>query len=437
MPFGQKPDGSGGVIDFNAVYSSLVKPAAEQAGLEPVRADEEQSDGFMHKLVYERLLLSDFALIDLTGASANAFYKLGVRHAVKPQSTISIFAEGGRLPFAIPPDRAFAYRIEGGKPADLETAISKLAALLAQAQQPSSDNPIAQLVEDFPEIQHTKTDVFRDRVQYSIDLKQRLAAARTRKPASAALADLQQIESELDVDTVEFAVLVDLLLSYRDVKGWAQMIALAGRVPAQLALSVMVQEQLAFALNRAGQPDQAEKVLLDLIAARGPSTESLSLLGRIYKDRWDAAVKSGDAAQAAAFLTKAIDTYTRGFETDWRDAYPGINAVTLMELQQPPDPRRLAMVPVVRYSVDRRLAGGQPDYWDHATLIELAILAKDRDAAYASLDNALSVARAGWELETTLRNLKLIDQARQARGEAVDWYAQIESTLTERIASFA
>jgi MAP3K TRAFs-binding domain len=70
-----------------------------------------------------------------------------------------------------------------------------------------------------------------------------------------------------------------------------------------------------------------------------------------------------------------------GFEADWRDAYPGINAVTLMELKDPPDPRGGALVPVVRYAVERRVEAGKPGYWDYSTLLELAVLAKDESKA--------------------------------------------------------
>jgi len=40
-----------------------------------------------------------------------------------------------------------------------------------------------------------------------------------------------------------------------------------------------------------------------------------------------------------------------------------------MELKDPPDPRRERLIPIVSYAVERRVASGQPDYWDHATLL--------------------------------------------------------------------
>jgi hypothetical protein len=118
-----------------------------------------------------------------------------------------------------------------------------------------------------------------------------------------------------------------------------------------------------------------------------------------------------------------------------RDAYPGINAVTLMELQKPPNPRRLQLIPVVSYAVERRLASGQADYWDYATRLELAVLAKDDDAARRALSTALAVVREAWELKSTANNLALIREARQQHGDEVPWAEAIEQELLRQEAS--
>jgi tetratricopeptide (TPR) repeat protein len=194
----------------------------------------------------------------------------------------------------------------------------------------------------------------------------------------------------------------------------------------------MVQEQLALALNRAGQRDEAERVLLDLLAQRGPSSETYGILGRVYKDRWEAAAQAGQEFLARGLLDKAIDAYRRGFEADWRDAYPGINAVSLMELKEPPDPKRKQLLPVVAYALERRIAAGQPDYWDHATRLELAVLAQDEAQALAALGDALAAVRESWEPETTARNLRLIREARAKRRKEVPWAGQIEAELARR-----
>jgi hypothetical protein len=436
MPFGKKPDAAGAMIDFDAVYHELIAPAIEEAGLEPLRADEELTGGIIHKPMFERLILCEFAVADLTTANANVFYELGVRHAVRPASTVLIFSEGSRLPFDVALLRALPYQLSAaGLPENIAQNKQSMVNCLAEARRTSVDNPkaiidspIYQLVENYPDIDREKTDVFRERVRYSASMKARLAEAR-RQGTDA----LRAIEVELgDIKEVESGVVIDLFLSYRAVKGWKEMIALAEKMSRPLAATVMAQEQLALALNRDDQGEKAEKVITDLLAQRGASSETYGILGRIYKDRWESALKSGNKFLARGLLDKAAEAYLHGFEADWRDAYPGVNAVTLMELKEPPDPRREQLNPVVAYAVERRIASGKPDYWDFATRLELAVLAKDEQRAMNALGDALASVRETWEPETTARNLRLIREARERRQEQIPWMQEIEDELKRR-----
>lgn len=56
---------------FDAIYSELTGPAVDAAGMEPLRADEEMAGGIIHKPMYERLILCEYAVADLT--TANVF----------------------------------------------------------------------------------------------------------------------------------------------------------------------------------------------------------------------------------------------------------------------------------------------------------------------------------------------------------------------------
>ena len=69
MPFGRKSSPEGLVIDFDQVYQQLIAPAIEAAELEPLRADEDEVGGFIHKPMFERLILCEFAVADLTLAN--------------------------------------------------------------------------------------------------------------------------------------------------------------------------------------------------------------------------------------------------------------------------------------------------------------------------------------------------------------------------------
>jgi hypothetical protein len=432
MPFGKKPDATLTLIDFDAVYRDLIAPAIEGADLQPIRADEEVTGGIIHKPMFERLMLCEYAVADLTTANANVFYELGVRHAVRPWSTVLLFVERSRLPFDVAYLRAIPYRLSPeGKPSDIEAVKFSLTQRLVEAKNATTDSPlyIFDLIKSIPTIDHAKTDVFREQVQYSIEMKQRLAEARKK-----GLAELKKIQKQLgDIKGIEGGVVIDLFLSYRAIEAWQEMIDLVKKMSPPVAATVMVQEQLALALNRAGKSDEAERVLLDLINKRGPSSETYGILGRVYKDRWEAAAKSDKTILAHGLLDKAIDAYLNGFEADWRDAYPGINAVTLMEIKEPPDPRREQLIPILQYAVERKIAEGKPDYWDYATRLELAVLAKDEEKAIAALSDALAAAREVWEPKTTTRNLRLIREARDLRGENDPWASKIEQELIKRV----
>lgn len=430
IPFGQKTNPAGGAIDFERLYGELIQPAIEAAGLEPLRANQEVADGMIHKPSFEKLILCPFAVADLTLAGANVFYELGVRQAYRPWSTVFIVADNHCVSFDAHLLRAVPYRLgPDGKPdeSQLDKARSAITAMLNTARNGAGADPFFQLVEENTPVlvAHEKTDVFQQQVGYSPEMKERLTAAR--KQGKAAVAGIEQ--SLGDIAEVESGVVIDLLLAYRDVKAWREMVDLVPRMAPPLRQALMIQEQLALALNRMGRHDDAVEVLNRLIAARGPSSETYALLGRVYKDCWTKAVHAADAVAARGHLEKAIAAYTAGFETDWRDTLPGINAVTLMTLKDPPDDRRLAIIPVVRYSVQRKVASGRGDYWDYATLIELALLAQDPVKPQDALANALARFRASWETESTARNLRTIREHQERRGGSPAWVKEIEDAL--------
>ena len=103
-----------------------------------------------------------------------------------------------------------------------------------------------------------------------------------------------------------------------------------------------------------------------------------------------------------------------------------------MEVAEPPDPRREKLIPVVAYAVERRIAHGEPDYWDHASRLELAVLGQDEATAASALGDALAAMREPWEPETTAKNLGLIREARAARGLELAWADAAEQALRQR-----
>ena len=256
--------------------------------------------------------------------------------------------------------------------------------------------------------------------------KDRLASA-SKEGAEA----VQKIVSESELTNlreVDPGIVVDLFLSLRAVKAHDAMINLYDRMPLALQRAKMMREQLGFALNREGRFEEAERLLEGVIAEFGPSSETNGLLGRVYKDHWERAKQAG-LIEASRLLKRAVDTYVEGFEADWRDPYPGVNAVTLMEMMDKPDPRQAYILPIVRYSASRK-AKKNADYWDYETLLELAVLGRDPHDADRQLSKALERATASWEVDSAARNLRLVRYTRTGRGEDAAWIEPLEETLT-------
>lgn len=428
MPFGRKSDESGRVVEFDLVYNQIIAPAIHDANLEPIRADEEVISGIIHKPMFERLMMCDYAVADLTTANANVFYELGIRHGVRPYSTVPIAGSGMRLPFDVAPLRAILYDVDDyGFPKNVDEARQLLTERLEACRDPADDSPLYQLLTDVPrpDLQRLKTDSFRDLVEYSKAMKKRLRRAREQGSDAVDI-----IEKEIDLVDADPVIVIDLFLSYRAVKDWQAMIDVANKMAPPLKQTILVQEQLGFALNRLERHKDAETVLIEIISKHGPSSETNGILGRVYKDQWKKA-KTNKSPTESAFLSKAVDAYLQGFEADWRDAYPGVNAVTLMECADPPDPRRNELIPVVAYSVKRRLAIKNPDYWDHATELEVHVLSQEPYKAQAALGMAIACIREEWEPETTANNIRMIREARESRGAEYEWIKDIENALEQ------
>jgi len=434
MPFGTKTLADNRTVDFNYAYKQLIKPAIEAADLEPIRADEEKTDGIIHKPMFERLILCEYAVADLSATNANVFYELGVRHAIKPFTTTIIFEGANRLPFDVNLLRGLPYYFdEKGLLKDLEATKKQLTdKLLTAKENQYKDSPVFQLLEGFPDIALLKTDVFRDQVEYAEKIKEALRKARNNK----SLEEIKAIEKELgNLKDQEAGILVNLFLSYRSIEAFEEMIILMEeKFPEHICNTIMVREQYAFALNRKNKGCQeAIDVLNKLIEERGGSSETYGLLGRVYKDRWSLICKeAGKELEAESVLDQAIDTYHKGFSMDWRDAFPGINALSLMEIKDPPDDRMNSLLPVVKFAVEQKMKTKTPDYWDYATLLEIAVPEKNQVVAKEALKKSIPAIREQWEPKSTINNLQLIREAREKRGEDVKWQLVYEEELQKK-----
>ena len=93
------------------------------------------------------------------------------------------------------------------------------------------------------------------------------------------------------------------------------------------------------------------------------------------------------------------------------------------------------LAPVVEYAVVRKTSKKE-DYWDYATLLELAVIANDQIKSKDYLKKALSTSIEGsWMFATTIRNLNLINEYRKKRNEDISVSEKLIGLLKEQMAA--
>ena len=204
------------------------------------------------------------------------------------------------------------------------------------------------------------------------------------------------------------------------------MVELYEKFPPDVKQADLCRQQLALALNReAGtksNPSLRQKaitILEQLLDEHGASAETYGILGRIYKDMYREA-KDASPLEAEAYLDKAIETYTKGFELEPADYYPGVNAINLLLLKGNDESLKKAdyLTPLVSFAVARRGGLKSTDYWDLATVLELALIGRDDDMAKQALPRVLAAATAAgasWMPKTTYDNLTMVLNLRKGK----------------------
>jgi len=129
-------------------------------------------------------------------------------------------------------------------------------------------------------------------------------------------------------------------------------------------------QRMALALAQMGSSSRAQAILNTLVEKDPTNRETLSILGRTYKDQWCADPENEQ------HLRQAFDYYNRAFEVPPADSYPGINAATIAFLLKEKDKAAGIAKTVLE------ICQGQPDdYWKHATVAEALVVLGDTEGA--------------------------------------------------------
>src|SRR5437867_3745861 len=108
LPAGIRPDPEGRMLDFEYLYSEVLKPAIEEAEFECRRLEEFAPGTSWQRSLFTAILSSDLMIADISTQNPNVMYELGIRHALKRGRTLLISA-GGHLPSNIGQIQALLY----------------------------------------------------------------------------------------------------------------------------------------------------------------------------------------------------------------------------------------------------------------------------------------------------------------------------------------
>ena len=171
-----------------------------------------------------------------------------------------------------------------------------------------------------------------------------------------------------------------------------------------------LQQRMALALAQMGSPVRAQQILNSLEAKDPTNRETLSILGRTYKDQWCANPANEH------FLQKSFDCYNRAFQVQPPDSYPGINAATIAFLLKETDKASQIARTVLEICQE------QPDdYWKFATVAEALVVLGDAEGAKQAYASAVAAESENLRaFSSTRKQARVLSRQLYDRADAFD-----------------
>jgi hypothetical protein len=462
MGFGKKTDyQTGRVLDLDASYRSIIKPAVEDAGLECIRADEIVHSGVIDVPMYQQIFTADVVVADLSTANSNAFYELGVRHAMRPATTIIIAEDQFVYPFDVNHTAIRKYK-HLGEDIGYSEAL-RFRALLADAirkiaAKPEPDSPVYTYLNGlnppgFPKEKEggqaqpppAAAAAQQNDPTLSVLLEQ-AAEAKKRKDFGAAIRLLGVIRDmmrpkppegeEADVIAPQedpYIIQQLALLTYKGAENDADK--MKRKTPPAAAEVVRAKLRAAY--------EEAATLLETLSPHTSNDTETLGLWGAVHKRLWDL-TRGATPDEANVHLNEAVRSYERGFHLR-NDYYNGINFAFLLNVRAAENAESVPAEAVADYVQARRVRGEvrsiceewlesnkQPDaaeagdkavtqylrnkYWVVASKAEALLGMGEGAAAEAAYEEAYALAAEEWMVDSTKEQRQklepLLDESR-------------------------
>ncbi len=328
MGFGIKTDyATGRKLDLDKSYRNLIKPAVEEAGLICVRADEIVHSGIIDVPMYRELLTADVVVADLSTANPNALYELGIRHALKPRTTIVISENKLTYPFDLNHILITSYT-HLGDVIDYDEALRFQKVLVKMLKgvesDPRPDSPVYTFLEKLT------PPFFGETVEQALE---RGGEVFTKQASPTPKPGPQDKTLSVLVEQGEQALQTNSFTEAKALFSLAIKLSQGGGVHAGSVVrhDPYLTQRLVLATYKDKQPDELSALreakerlaLLDPEESNDP--ETVGLAGAIEKRLFD-------KGQGAEHLDQAIRYYGRGYYLR-TDRYNGINLAYLLNVR--------------------------------------------------------------------------------------------------------
>jgi tetratricopeptide (TPR) repeat protein len=355
--------------------------------------------------MYREILTADVVVADLSTANCNAFYELGVRHALRPYTTIIIAEDKFKFPFDIRQITIRQYKHLGedigvSEAKRFTVELKNAVTTILKKEPPDDDSPV------YTFLKGLKRPVFPDDKQGGA-ANGAVTAGGAQAPDQTHSALMQQVDDAQKQG--DFAKARALLTAVRALRPNDPYIV------QRLAL-------VTYKNKNQGVKDRFEEardLLTTLNPATSNDTETLGLWGAVHKRLWDETTER-------RHLDEAVRGYERGFYLR-NDYYNGINFAFMLNVRAANTADRAEAVADfvsarrVREEVvsiceewlrstaapDKK-AGGEAKieylkskYWVVATLAEANLGLGKAAEAEKSYEEAYSFAPESWMIDTT------------------------------------
>lgn len=304
MGFGEKTDlGTGRILNMDMTYKFLIKPVCEGLSIECIRADEIKHSGVIDVPMYEWLYKADLVIADISTLNANAIYELGVRHALKPSTTIVMAESQLKYPFDLNHISIMNY-VHLGCDIGGSTILSftqqlkeKIEAILKKME---DDSPVYTFLKGMK------------RPEFSVEVP---------VASSEETATLNPVQND------SLAFLTKAAETAKDNQDFVTALTLFKSAMMLDASNPFYRHRAALCTYKSKLPDPLTALLMaeDILKPLTPDTttdpETLGLSGAINKRRYE-------ISQDEQYLERAIHFYERGYYVK-QDYYNGINVAFL------------------------------------------------------------------------------------------------------------